>query len=179
MTFISQLYSCPWKLQRATSHTIYIQNWKNYPLEIKCLYVWSCAVWGSRWDQNSHLFQVFGLLLSTVYHVKDQMTKIKRGPLHASHMLAPSSAPWQCFPGWASPLFPAPKGGSSTPAFGKPLLWGTDILPCPWKGRRHDTQGKRKCTPTHLDDLSISKSTTSCSRPSTVDNHNISHRMVY
>lgn len=96
--------------------------------------------------KNSHLFHVFGLLLIRAYRVKGQMTKIKRGPLRASHMLASSNVPWQCFPGWATPLFPASKGGSSTPAFGKPLLWGTDLLPWPWNGRRTDTQGKRKCT---------------------------------
>lgn len=41
------------------------------------------------------------------------------------------------------------------------------------------TRREKESAPTHSDDFSISKLTTSCSRPSTVDNHNIRHRMVY
>lgn len=61
---------------------------KKYPLEMKCLYGWSCAVWGSRQDQNSHLFQVSGLHHSRAY-------MWKAGPkLRGAHPMLPTGWPF-------------------------------------------------------------------------------------
>lgn len=143
MTSTTWLYSCPWKLQRTTSHTIYTLNQKHI-----------------LWKSNAYMddLVLFEDLDETKIHTcfrplaftRAQLTTWKAWPkLRGAHPVLPtlafSSAPWQCFPCCASPLFPAPRGGSSTPAFGKPLLWGTDFSLLELE---KNCQGKGKCTPT-------------------------------
>lgn len=126
---------------------------KKYPLETKCWYGFH-AGWGSERDWINHTYFKSFAFTRAQFTNGNAWEKMKRWPCCASHTLASFSAPW-CFSCWAHPLLRAPRGGSSTPGFGKPLQCGTGMLCCPWN--RTDILGKCLYTLTHSEILSTSK----------------------
>lgn len=173
MTFITWLYSCPWKLQRAILHIIYILNWKNI------LWKWNACMDDLELFDNVDKTKIHTCFRSLAFTTA-QLTMWKALPQpRVPTLCSPHAALFQCtmtvLPtlGWF--LIPSSKRWQQ-----HPCLWeATPVRDCPWKGRRTDTQGKSKCTPTRPDKLSISELSTSFSRPSTVDMHNIRHRTMY